>query len=348
MSVVVSDRRSRLRVVLTSVAVGLSLMLMATASSCEKRPDTSVGYWRSQSPTLQGKTKLKVGVHADEPLMGFRDEKTGRYTGFDIEIAQMIVEGLGYQIEYVQVTTPERQSALQEGSADLVVASFSMTPARAEIVDFAGPYLAVRQQVMIPVGKSAEIKTVADLKKHRVCAPNSSTSEERLIREGFTDLDVRATNRECVEAMLAGQIDAVSTDATILAGFADLYAGKFVVIDMGWDVSEELGIGVPKNDPWLAGLVKDVLWENYKAGRGSRWQVAYDRNLAPVLGARTQPPPQVPASAPDLIDITDKTSPRAIAPLPGSRAVPGLAARRRRHTRVHFGLVRKTRLDGPW
>jgi glutamate transport system substrate-binding protein len=335
MSVVITGRRSRVRLVLTSVAVGLSLILTATASSCMgKEPNNTVEFWRSQSSTLQGKTKLRVGVKTDEPLMGFRDPKTAQYTGFDVEIAQVIVDGLGYQIEYVPVTTPGRQSALQEGSVDLVVASFSVTKAREEVVGFAGPYLFVRQRVMIPAAKKDEIKTPADLKKHRVCTLNSSTSEKRLIEEGFSDLDVRETNSECVAAVLAGSDDAVSTDATILAGFADANPGQFVVIDMGWDVSEELAIGVPKNDPWLAGLVKDILLENHKLGRASRWQVAYDHNLARVLGQRTQPPPQVPDS-PDLIDITDKTSPRALAPFLGIAAPRGWRLRRRGHICGH-------------
>ena len=336
MSVVAADHRPRFRVALTSVAVVLSLLLTATASSCTRtESNNTVEFWRSQSPTLQGKTRLKVGIETDQPLMGLRDEKTQQYTGFDVEIAQMIVEGLGYQIEYVPVTWPERQSALQEGLVDLVVSSFSMTPARAEIVGFAGPYLAVRQQVLVPTERATEIKTVADLKKVRLCTVNSSTSKERLIREGFTNLDLRATNGECFDAMLRNETDAYSTDATILAGYADKYKGKFVLVDMGWDGSEELGIGMPHGDPWLAGLVKDILLESYKLKGNSRWQVAYNRNLAPVLGAKPQPHPEVPADTPDLIDVTDKVSPRALGLLRGAGRPLGWMPRRRGRARGH-------------
>ncbi len=302
--------RHRLHVVATSVAVILSMAVAGAASSCvESESTNTVQYWRSQSPTLRGKTTLKVGVQGDQPLMGLRDPQTGQYNGFDIEIAKIIAEGLGYQIELTPVTTPQRQSALQEGAVQLVVASFSITEERKKVVAFAGPYLAVRQQVLIPAEKADTIKTVSDLKKHRVCVINSSTSKERLLREGFTNLDVRSTNRECIDAIQHDETDALSTDATILAGFMDMYKGKFVVVDMGWDVSEELGIGLPYGDTWLEGLVGDILVENYKQGKNSRWQVAYNRNLAPVLGAKTQP---VPKNAPDLMDITDRTSPRAV------------------------------------
>jgi glutamate transport system substrate-binding protein len=201
-------------------------------------------------PSIIGKQSLRIGVKADQPGLGLR-LADGRFAGFDVDVARYIAARLGVQpdhITFVPVTSATRETVLENGSVDMVVATYSITPERETQVTFAGPYYVAHQDTMVGAGATA-IRSVHDLKGKRLCAAAGSNSWKRVTQE----LSIAATlvpapsYSGCVAALLAGKADAVSTDDLILAGFA-ARAGPAVRILNAPFSDERYGIGLRKGD----------------------------------------------------------------------------------------------------
>ena len=83
---------------------------------------------------------IKIAVFSDKKPFGYVDEY-GKYQGYDVYFAERIAKDLGVKVKYVPVEAAARVEVLETGKVDLVLANFTVTPARAEKVDFALPYM---------------------------------------------------------------------------------------------------------------------------------------------------------------------------------------------------------------
>ncbi|WP_406293306.1 transporter substrate-binding domain-containing protein [Embleya sp. NBC_00888] len=148
-----------------------------------------------------------------------------------------------------EVSSADRIPKLVAGKVDMMVGSFSITAARMKDIDFVGPYLTTRQGFL--VGRDgANVRFVSDLNGKRVCTWEGTTSGDALdqLRSANIDVLTVADATGCVEALKAGQVSAISTDQTILYGFANLKsaAGFRVVPDLTIGAPQHYGIGLPK------------------------------------------------------------------------------------------------------
>jgi polar amino acid transport system substrate-binding protein len=166
---------------------------------------------------------------------------------------------------------------------DLVARAFTMNCSRWNDIAFSAVYLNAGQKLMVPA--ESQIDSVDDLSGLKVCAPRGSTSLRNI-----TELNPQAeavgvdSHTDCIVALQQGQVDAITGDDAILAGFSDQDPGTKVV---GEALSEEpYGLGVNKDHPDFAAFVNSALDE---ARTGGAWQASYDRWLRPALGARTPP-----------------------------------------------------------
>ncbi|MET7748584.1 transporter substrate-binding domain-containing protein [Micromonospora sp. NPDC005367] len=301
----------RIRSVATTLSVALTLTL-AAAAGCDSRqePEFPSVQEKLRESHIYGQPKLRIGVASNEPLMG--ELRDGVHVGFDVEIARYIAASLGYEgdqrLEFVPVSTEDRIPALQGGTVDLVVSSFSMTEDRKKLVSFAGPYFVTTQEAMVPVRLKDKIRTIEDLRNpaYKICTSGGSTTEAELEKHQVRTLVVKDVG-DCVDGIRTGRYDAVSSDETMLAGFLSRYPTEFEIVDMPFGTSELIGVGVPISDPALRDLVAFFLDKSYqleRAGRASPWQTAYNRTLGPWLRAE-KPQPQ-PLEVPKLVDFDDK------------------------------------------
>lgn len=236
---------------------------------------------------------IKVGVKFDQPGLGSRSLETDQPVGFDVEIAKLIAANLGIEpsdIEFVETVSANRESFIEKGTVDLVVATYTINDERKKVVDFAGPYYVAGQDLLVRADDDT-IKGPEDLADKRVCAASGSTPIER-IRTDYPDaVPVEFdTYTECVDQLEAGQVDAVSTDDIILAGYAadPKYEGMFRVV--GQTFSEEpYGIGLKLGDDDFRGFVNDVLEEAFDDGS---WEKAFDATLG-TSGVEAPAPPAV-------------------------------------------------------
>ena len=231
--------------------------------------------------------ELVVGVLEDTYPFAFRDPNS-RPQGFDIDLARDIAAALfGDPERVVFRPTPEvnRFEILRSGQADLVVASATITCQRREQVDFSTVYFETGQRVLVNHGST--VTGLGDLGGKRVCAARGSTSLETILAAPSKPLPVgAATETDCLMMLQLGQVDAVSTDDTLLAGMA---AQDSQTVIVGPRLTEEsYGVAINKDSPDLVRFVNAVLERRAADGR---WRASYDRWLT-RLGS--PPPPPTP------------------------------------------------------
>jgi glutamate transport system substrate-binding protein len=233
---------------------------------------------------------LKFGVKADQPGLGLQ---TGTaYEGFDIEIAKIIAKGLGMDegdIEYVTTVSANREPYIEQGTVDVVVATYTINDERKQKVNFAGPYFTAGQDLLVPTAST--ITGPDQLAGKKVCSVAGSTPAKR-IKEEYPDASLQEFDAysKCVTALAGGQVDAVTTDDIILAGYASQsqYAGKFKVV--GKPFSEEpYGIGVKKDDKAGCDKINEIL---KTAATDGSYKAAWDK----TLGASGTPAPELDTS----------------------------------------------------
>ena len=101
---------------------------------------------------------LVIGVFSDKKPFGYVDEN-GDYQGYDVYFARRLAQDLGVELKLVSVDAPNRVEYLTSAKVDIILSNFTVTPARAEVVDFALPYMKVALGVVSP--DSALITTAA-------------------------------------------------------------------------------------------------------------------------------------------------------------------------------------------
>ncbi|MEU8264609.1 transporter substrate-binding domain-containing protein [Micromonospora sp. NPDC048999] len=305
-------RAARLRLIrLSALLVVLVLLAVAVVGVVTATGPPTLADLRSQAG-LDGKQELLIGVKDDQPGVSQLMED-GSYRGFDIDIAYMIAADLGFkrrQVRFLPIESEDRaRRQAYDGSAfvtvDLVIASYSISQQRRDQgVVFSEPYLETEQSVLTLSSYSGPVNGLRDLRGRRVCTLATSTSELRL-REYGAEASGKNRISECVQALYNGTVDAVTTDAAILAGFVaplapdakpkhPLHGVKPLRHwDIGEDAAEKWGVNTGPNH-----AMKELVdWSLYQAatrpGRDA-WDAAFEANLAREQPANGPPPANGP------------------------------------------------------
>ncbi|MFJ3624243.1 glutamate ABC transporter substrate-binding protein [Streptomyces iakyrus] len=273
----------KLRKVTAASATVFALALTATA--CGGDGNDSGG-----SGSGDGKT-ITVGIKFDQPGLG---QKTPQgYAGFDVDVATYVAKKLGYnedQIEWKEAKSADRETMLQRGDVDFIAATYSITPERQEKVDFAGPYLLAHQDVLVRADDN-KIKSPDDLNNAKLCSVTGSTSAQN-VKDKLApkaQLQPYPTYSACLPGLQNGAVDALTTDDSILAGYAaqSQFKGKFKL--GGFKLTNEnYGIGVKKGSD-LKDKINKAL-EDMVADKA--WQEAVDKNLGPA-NYKNEPAPKI-------------------------------------------------------
>ncbi|MFJ3720290.1 glutamate ABC transporter substrate-binding protein [Streptomyces sp. NPDC090057] len=270
----------KLRKVTAASAAVLALAVGATACGGGKDDDSS---------SSGGGKKIAIGIKFDQPGIG---QKTPQgYSGFDVDVATYVAKKLGYgadQIEWKESKSADRETMLQRGDVDFIAASYSITPERQQKVDFAGPYLLAHQDVLIRADDNT-IKSPADLNKKRLCSVTGSTSAQN-VKDKLApkaQLQQYPTYSACLNGLQSKAIDALTTDDSILAGYASQsqFKGKFKLGGFKM-TNENYGIGVKKGSDLKAKINKAL---EAMVSDGS-WQKAVDKNFGPADYKNEQAP----------------------------------------------------------
>ncbi|GAA1711651.1 glutamate ABC transporter substrate-binding protein [Fodinicola feengrottensis] len=234
--------------------------------------------------------KVIIGVKEDQPNLGYKDPTTGKYSGFDIYIANAIAAKLGYgpdKIQYQAVSSQSREQAIANGQVDYYVGTYSITDKRKTQVSFAGPYYISGQDLLVRKGDTS-ITGPETIKGKKVCSATGSTSIQTLkadkAKYGAETVEFEKYS-QCVDALLNNQVDAVTTDDSILKGYAAQQPTKLQVVGKPFS-KEEYGVGLALNDSALRGKINDILNGLEQDGT---WKKIYDGTLG-KSGSTSEPP----------------------------------------------------------
>jgi glutamate transport system substrate-binding protein len=236
---------------------------------------------------------LRIGIKFDQPGLGL---KLGdKYTGLDVDVATYVANKLGTdasKITWVQAPSAQRETLISTGQVDLVVATYSITDARKQKVSFAGPYFIAGQDLLVRSDETA-ITGPDTLAGKKLCSVKGSTSAQK-VKDKYPGVQLQelGTYSECVAALIAKGVDALTTDDTILAGYAAQaqYTGKLKVVGKTFS-QERYGIGLKKGDTALCQKVTDAITSMVS---DRSWQKAVDTNLGAAgykAGAGNPPTP---------------------------------------------------------
>jgi glutamate transport system substrate-binding protein len=233
--------------------------------------------------------KLVIGVKSDQPGLGLRTPD-GSFTGFDIEVAKYVAKELGVEakdITFKETVSANREAFLQQGQVDMVVATYSITDARKQKVSFAGPYFVAGQALLVRAD-DAKLTGPDALNGKKLCSVAGSTPAQKVKTEYAKEVQLQEerTYSACVDRVLGGQLDAITTDNVILAGYAAQHAGKLKVVGEPFS-TEKYGIGLKKDDTAGRKAINDALTKMFSDGS---WKKALESSV----GASGFPVPAAP------------------------------------------------------
>jgi glutamate transport system substrate-binding protein len=246
------------------------------------------------SPTfakMKSRGNVIVGAKEDQPGLGLKSATTGKYEGFDIEIAKLVAAKLGFtedKITFKTIPSAGREQALVNGDVDYYVGTYTINDKRKQQVSFGGPYFEAGQDLLVRKDDTS-ITGKDTLKGKKICSVTGSTPIQRVRDQGLTEPGniVEFQNySQCLAKLLAKDgVDAITTDDAILKGYAAQDPDKLKVVGQTFS-KEPYGIGLSKDDKALRDKVNDIL---QKAEDDGTWKSIYDSTLG-KSGTQAKPP----------------------------------------------------------
>jgi glutamate transport system substrate-binding protein len=243
---------------------------------------------------------LTIGIKYDQPGLG---QKVGEdYKGLDVDVARYVAKDLGFEgdkLVFKETPSAQWETAIQGGQVALIFATYSITDERKKKVSFAGPYFIAGQDLLVRADNT-DITGPDAMNGKTLCSVTGSTPAEKIKKEYSTTVKLfeQDTYSKCVEALVGGTVDAVTTDNVILAGFAaqPQYAGKLKVVGKPF-TTERYGVGLKLGDTELCNKVNTAIEKMISDGS---WQKAVDDNVGPSgfkVDTSTNPPKPDPCAA---------------------------------------------------
>ena len=226
---------------------------------------------------------IRIGVFTDKAPFGYIDEN-GKNKGYDVYFTDRLAKDLGVQVEYISLDPASRVEYAETGKADIVAANFTVTPERAEKVDFSLPYMKVSLGVVSPDG--AVIKSVEELKDKTLIVSKGTTAEYYFSKNHpEVKLQKYDSYADAYNALLDGRGDAFSTDNTEVLAWAKSNPGFTVGIESLGDV-DTIAVAVQKGNTdllnWINNEIKELGKENF-------FHEAYKATLEPIYGDSADP-----------------------------------------------------------
>jgi len=261
--------RRKSLLVAASAALALSLSACGGSSSTSNPPVAEKPSFAADTTMakLSSAGKIVIGTKFDQPLFGQKG-LDGKPVGFDVEIGKLIAAKLGIpadKIEWVETVSANREQFIKQGKVDMIVATYTINDKRKTEVDFAGPYYEAGQALMVNKDNTTITKP-EDVKGKNVCSVTGSTPAATIVEKYGAVLVPAATYSACLEPLRNKQVEAITTDNVILAGFVSKEPDAFKLASDQTFTKEPYGIGLKKDDTAFRMWINDQLEASDKDG----------------------------------------------------------------------------------
>lgn len=245
---------------------------------------TSASRWSNQNSVSQIKRRgyLRVAVFGDLPPYGWVNS-SGKRVGYDVYLAHRMAKDLGVKIRFIQVNANNRVDTLNSNKADIVLANFTVTPERKEVVDFAKPYMKVSVGVISP--KKAPITSAAQLKGKKLIVTKGTTAENYFTQQKGVNLLKFDSKTQQFNALKNGRGAALADDNSYLYAWVKQNPNYTVGIK-SIGPRQYVSPAVKKGN---RSLLKWTNQEITKLNRQSFFVKDYNKELRPYFGKDIKP-----------------------------------------------------------
>ena len=249
----------------------------AAAKGTEKVEETKAIY-RTVDEIKEAGT-VNIGVFSDKSPFGYVDEN-GTYQGYDVYLAERLGKDLGVKINYVSTEAASRIEYLKTGKVDIVLANFTVTPERAEEVDFALPYMNVALGVVSHDDRV--IKDLGEVKAEDQVIVISGTTAETYLEKNNPEIKLQKfdTYAAAKSAFENGTGVAWANDNTEVIAFAKENQGYTVGID-SLGSADTIAPAVSKGNETLLNWINE---EIKTLGKEKFFHADYEATLVDTYG----------------------------------------------------------------
>ncbi len=230
---------------------------------------------------IKKKKTINIAVFSDKKPFGYVDEY-GKYQGYDVYFAERIAKDLGVKVKYVPVEAAARVEVLETGKVDITLANFTVTPARAEKVDFTLPYMKCALGI---VSNEKNLITDVEQLKGKTLIVSKGTTAETYFTNFYPEVKLLKFDQysEAYNALLDGRGDALSTDNTEVLAWAIENPGFAVGVETLGEL-DTIAAAVSKGNTSLLNWLND---EIKALGKENFFHADYEATLRAVYGAES-------------------------------------------------------------
>ena len=234
---------------------------------------------------IRARGYLIAGVDQNSYHFGYLNPLTGTIEGFDIDMVHAVaaaIFGNPGKVEYKAISDAQRIPDIQSGAVDIVAHTMTINCARLQQVDFSTVYYDAGQRVLVEAG--SPVRGIGDLGRKKVCATTGSTSIASIAAAPSHPVPVPVPYwTDCLVLLQQGQVAAISTDDSILAGLAAQDPWTRIVGPRF--TNEPYGLAISKQHPDFVRFVNAVLEQLRSNGQ---WAASYAHWVGTPVPA---PPP---------------------------------------------------------
>ena len=215
---------------------------------------------------IQKRGELRVATDMSLPPSGMLDASM-KPVGSDVETAELLAKDWGLKLKFVETTGPTRIPNLQTGKADIVISTLSVTPQRAQVIDFTRAYAGLRSVIATP--KATKVDSWDDLKGHPITVTRGTTQDSMLTKDSMKkgySIQRYDDDATLVTAAVSGQAWAVATSATLVNQIKKQNPDLSFEPKLTLTVFD-LAIGLKKNEPELKEKLNQWIETNLKNGK---------------------------------------------------------------------------------
>jgi glutamate transport system substrate-binding protein len=244
---------------------------------------------------IKDKDQLIRGGTVANQVFSLASTTGGQPTGFDAGITQLLAkyilgEGGEEKVEYIDTTVETRETLVQNGTVDCVIATYSITPERLDVIDFAGPYYLSGTAIQVRTEDAEKITGPEDLTGLKVVTQANSTGIQAA-EDNIPDYDASLVqtlpdNESCVAALKQGRADAYVLDQGVLLG--NSAADPEVTVVGEPFVDDPYGVGLAKESEGAVDFVNTFLQEIIDSGA---WEALWTATIGEVIDTEAPEPP---------------------------------------------------------
>ncbi|MDR0614545.1 MAG: transporter substrate-binding domain-containing protein [Lactobacillales bacterium] len=252
------------------------LLLIFTGCSNKTKESSGEGKVFRTLDKIKKSKKVIIGVFSDKKPFSYIDEK-GNYQGYDVYFANRLGKDLGVKIEYVPTDAANRAEYLKTGKVDIILANFTVTKERKEVVDFSLPYQKVSLGIISP--DNALIKDVKDLKSKTLIVAKGTTADTYFTKKHPKIKLLKFEQyQEIFQALLDKRGAAIATDNTEALAWIAKNKGFSVGIKSLGDV-DTIAAAVSKGNKTLLDFINEDI---EKLAKEQFFHKNFETTLKPV------------------------------------------------------------------